>query len=138
MQWDAYIAQTPASDDQKVQQLRAACTKDLLQRVYDCGNFAQLNTVNLFIEKMKELSVVKVHKTIHMVQLWKMTQQPAESVRAFAARITGKADLCDLTVICPKDNCNTRAPYRDEVVLQVLLQGMFDQDVRARTPDLLL
>ena len=30
MQWTAYIAQTPASDDQKVEQLRAACEKDLL------------------------------------------------------------------------------------------------------------
>ena len=30
MQWDAYIAQTAVSDDQKVQQLRAACAKDFL------------------------------------------------------------------------------------------------------------
>jgi hypothetical protein len=39
MQWTAYIAQTPASDSQKVEQLRAACDKDLLQRVYDSGSF---------------------------------------------------------------------------------------------------
>ena len=31
MHWTAYIAQTPASDSQKVEQLRAACDKDLLQ-----------------------------------------------------------------------------------------------------------
>lgn len=133
MQWDAYIEQTTVSDDQQVQQLRAACTKDLLQRVYDCGNFTQLNTVNLLLAKLKELSVVKIQKTIHMVQLWKMTQESTESVRAFAARITGKADLCEMTVTCPKQCCNTKAPYRDEVVLQVLLQGMADQDILART-----
>ena len=40
MQWNAYIAQTPASDIQKVQQLWAACDKDLLQRVYDCETFS--------------------------------------------------------------------------------------------------
>ena len=124
MQWDAYIDQTPASEDQELQQLRAACDKDLLQRVYDCGNFAALNTVDLLIVKMKELAVVKIHKTVHMVQLWKMTQEPSESVRAFSARITGKADLCEMTVTCPKQQCNTKASYRDEVVLQVLLQGM--------------
>ena len=49
MQWEAYIAQTPASDAQLVQQLRAACDKDLLQRVYDCGTFDSLNTTALLI-----------------------------------------------------------------------------------------
>ena len=36
MQRDAYIDQTPYSDEHKVQQLRAACDKDLLQRLYGC------------------------------------------------------------------------------------------------------
>ena len=75
MQWDAYIDQTPASDEQKVQQLRAACDKDLLQRLYDCGSFASLTTVQLLLVKMKELAVNSVHKTIHMVHLWKMAQE---------------------------------------------------------------
>ena len=82
---------------------------------------------------MKELSVITIHKTIHMVQLWKMVQQSDESIRAFAARISGKADLCDLHVTCTKVGCATKVPYRDEVILQVLLQGMNDQNIRART-----
>ena len=45
MQWEAYIAQTNASTVQQVQQLRAACEKELLQRVYDCGIFSSLDTV---------------------------------------------------------------------------------------------
>ena len=69
MQWEAYIAQTPASDIQKLQQLRAACDKDLLQRVYDCGTFNSLDTTALLISKMKELSVITIHKTILMLQL---------------------------------------------------------------------
>ena len=133
MQWEAYIAQTPASEEQKVHQLRAACDKDLLQRVYDCGNFPNLNSVNLLLQKMKELAVVKVHKVIHMVHLWRMTQEPSETIRAFAARVTGKADLCEMKVTCPSANCSTKVPYRDEVVMQVLLQGMADKDIRART-----
>eukprot|EP00092_Neocalanus_flemingeri_P103983 GFUD01133121.1.p1 GENE.GFUD01133121.1~~GFUD01133121.1.p1 ORF type:complete len:120 (-),score=23.55 GFUD01133121.1:44-403(-) len=72
MQWGAYIAQTHASDIQKVQQLRAACDKDLLQRVYDCGTFASLDTMDLFLSKMKELAVITIHKTIHMVHMWKL------------------------------------------------------------------
>ena len=101
--------------------------------MYDCGTFSSLDTVELLLSKMKELAVVTVHKTIHMVHLWKMTQESDERIRAFAARITGKADLCEMTVDCPKTGCDTKASYRDEVVLQVLLQGMSDKDVRART-----
>ena len=100
MQWVAYIDQTPASDEQKVQQLRAACDKDLLQRLYDCGSFVTLTTVQLLLVKMKELAVISVHKTIHMVQLWKMAQESTESIRAFAARITCKSDLCELSFMC--------------------------------------
>ena len=133
MQWNAYIAQTNASQEQQVQQLRAACDKGLLQRVYDSGNFDSLNTVALLLAKMKDLSVLTIHKTIHMVHLWKMMQEASESIRAFCARVTGKADLCEMTVSCTSETCDTKVPYRDEVVLQVLLQGMCDKDVRART-----
>ena len=104
MQWTAYIDQTPASDTQKVEQLRAACDKDLLQRVYDSGSFSSLNTVALLLDKMKELAVIKVHKTIHMVHMWRMAQESSETIRAFAARITGKANLCEMNVPCPTLN----------------------------------
>ena len=80
MQWKAYIEQTPASETQKVEQLRAACDTNLLQRVYDSGSFDSLITTDLLLAKMKELSVKKVHKTIHMVHMWKMIQEPSEGV----------------------------------------------------------
>ena len=38
-----------------------------------------------------------------------------------------------MTVSCTSETCDTKVPYRDEVVLQVVLQGMCDKDVRART-----
>ena len=51
----------------------------------------------------------------------------------FVRKYNGKADLCDLHVTCTKVGCATKVPYRDEVILQVLLQGMNDQNIRART-----
>ena len=132
LKWIAYISQTNASPDQKLQQLRAACHQDLLQRVYDAGNFTGLNTVELLLASMKKLSVQIVHKTIHMMNMWRMQQEADETIRAFEARITGTADLCDMQVTCTKTGCGTTVPYRDPVVLQVLLKGMHDQDIRAR------
>ena len=52
----------------------------MLERVYE--------TMVLLLAKMKELAVITIHKTIHMVHLWKMNQESGEFVRAFAVRIT--------------------------------------------------
>ena len=38
-----------------------------------------------------------------------------------------------MTVSCTSETCDNKVPYRDQVVLQVVLQGMCDKDVRART-----
>ena len=132
LKWRAYIAQATASSEQKLQQLRAACQHDLLQRVYDAGNFLSLNTEDLFLAAMKKLAVRVIHKTIHMMNMWRMHQDPDETIRAFEARITGTADLCNMKVKCTATGCTTETSYRDPVVLQVLLKGMRDQDIRAR------
>ena len=48
-QWKAYISQTVVQEATKVQQLRAACTDDLLRRVYDAGDLASMNTEELLM-----------------------------------------------------------------------------------------
>ena len=57
IKWTAYISQNDVTPEQKLQQLRAACHPDLLQRVYDAGNFPNLNTDVLLLAAMKKLSV---------------------------------------------------------------------------------
>ena len=52
-----------------------------------------------------------------------------ESIRAFAARITGTAVLCGMIVKC---SCGLEISYRDKVVLQILLHGMRDNDSRSK------
>ena len=64
-QWKAYISQTPVSESVKVQQLRAACEDDLLRRVYDAGNLADMNTETLLLTQIKKIAVRVVHKTLH-------------------------------------------------------------------------
>ena len=132
MQWDAYISQGPVTAEQKLHQLQAACEKDLLQRMYDAGSFRDLNTEEFFITQLKKLAVLVVHRSIHALNMWKMQQQPEEQIRAFAARITGTADLCNMTIPCPGATCSEVVSYRDPVVLQSLLHGMRDDDIRIR------
>ena len=46
--------------------------------------------------QMKKIAVRVVHQTLHLQMLWKMSQDPDESVRAFVSRLVGTAELCDL------------------------------------------
>ena len=131
-QWDAYISQTTVSEQVKVQQLRAACDDDLLRRVYDAGDLASLDTEALLLGQVKKIAVRVVHKTRHLQNMWAMVQSPEESIRAFASRLVGTAELCDMFVTCSKVGCNQKTSYRDNVVMQALLRGMHDGDIRTR------
>ena len=131
-QWCAYISQTPVSEAVKVQQLRAACEDDLLRRVYDAGDLASMTTESLLLAQIKKIAVRVVHKTLHLQNLWSMFQSPEESIRAFTSRLVGTAELCDLYVECSRAGCTQKTSYRDAVILQALLKGMHDTDIRTR------
>ena len=66
------------------------------------------------------------------MNIWEMCQTENENIWAFASRIIGVADLCDLKVPCTAAGCEATPSYRDEKVLQVLLKGMADLEIRSR------
>ena len=132
-QWTAYISQQAGlREEVKVQQLQAACDQALLRRVYDDGGLAALDTEAKLLAKVKKLAVRVVHKTLHMQNLWNMIQQTEEPIRAFASRLTGTAELCDFTMTCSSDTCNHKNSYKDQMIMQALLKGMSDTDIRTR------
>ena len=59
-----------------------------------------------------------------------MVQQPEENIRAFNARLTGTAEMCGMLVKC--NTCQVDISYRDEVVRQIIITGMFNLDIRQR------
>ena len=132
IEWRSYIGQTAATPENKLLQLRAACDEELRQRVYDSGNYSGLDTENKFLARMKELAVIKIHKSVHLMNLYRMVQDSDEAIRAFVARVTGTADMCGMTVKCPTEGCNTDVSFRDEVVKQVVIHGMSNMDIKQR------
>ena len=132
IQWDNYIKQSAVSESVKLMQLQAACDDNLRQRVFDTGTYSSLTTEAQFLEKMKELSVIVVHKSIHLMNLWKMRQESDEPIRAFAARATSTADMCNMIVKCSSPTCDTDVCYRDHVVHQIIIHGMRNNDIRVR------
>ena len=132
IQWDNYIQQSVVSPAVQLMQLQAACDDSLRQRIFDTGSYSSLTSVALFLAKMKELSVILVHKSIHMMNLWKMSQQSDEPIRAFAARLTATADMCGMVITCPNQTCAKEVVFRDKVVHQMLIHGLRDNDIRVR------
>ena len=129
LQWLNYINQTHETDTVKLTQLQAACSEPLRQRVFDTGLYSTLSTPELFLAKMEELAVVKVHKSVHLRNLWRMSQQPDETIRAFVARLTATADMCGMTVTC---TCEKEVSYRNNVLQQLVINGMRDNEIRIR------
>ena len=74
------ITQTAVSPQEQLLQLRAACTDDLLRLVYEAGDFSQITTAHLLLNKMKLLAVKKVHKIRHMTNMWEMSQSEGERI----------------------------------------------------------
>ena len=111
-------------------QLQAACSDSLRQRVFDTGTYSSLTTAEQFLTKMKELAVIVVHKSIHLMNLWKMAQQSDEPIRAFAARVTNTADMCAMSIKCPNPTCAKDVVYRDHVVHQMIIHGMYNNNIR--------
>ena len=72
IQWENYIKQGVVSPEVKLMQLQAACDDKLRQRIFDTGIYTSLTTAETFLVKMKDLVVIIVHKSIHLMNLWKM------------------------------------------------------------------
>ena len=132
IEWQSYIGQAPSTPENKVLQLRAACDDDLRQRIYDSGDYSGLDTEEKFLARMKDLAVIRIHKSVHLMNLYRMSQESDEGIRAFVARVTGTADMCGMTIKCPKHGCGTQVSYRDEVVKQVIIHGMGNTEIKQR------
>ena len=100
-----------------------------MQRVFDTGMYANLETSELFLEKMKELAVFTVFKAVHLCNLYQLTQESENTIHAYVSRVTATADMCGMTMKC---TCGLDNSYRDLVVHQLVIHGMRDQEIRQR------
>ena len=132
IEWQSYIGKTPTTPDNKLLQLCAACDDELRQRIYDSGDYAGLDTEIKFLARMKDLAVIRIHKSVHLMNLYRMAQESDKGIRAFVARVMGTADMCGMVVRCPKDGCHTEVSYRDKVVKQVIIHGMINLEIKQR------
>lgn len=88
------------------------------------------------MKTLKALAVIPVALGVVRSELMAMQQDPEEPFRTFAARVQGKAETCEFHTkyngVC--DHCNSGYSgdvyYTDEVIRDVLLNGIADLDIR--------
>ena len=82
---------------------------------------------------MKSLAVIPVSIGVIRAELSKMSQDADEQFRTFAAKVRGKAETCAFST-CVKCSCGLDiiADYTNEVIIDVLLAGIYDTDIRLK------
>ena len=79
------------------------------------------------LEAMRALAVVPVATCVLRAELLSLRQERDETFRAFAARVRGKAETCEFRAMC---SCKKSVDYTDHVIVDVLLSGINDPDIR--------
>ena len=79
------------------------------------------------LSAMRRLAVIPVATGVLRSDLMQMRQLRDEPLRAFAARVRGKADTCAFTIDC---TCGLKINYTDHMIRDTLLNGIADDEIR--------
>ena len=136
--WDAFRTGSGISDDSAPGQL-LECTGERLGNVLLRAHpdFTSQSLTDALVT-LKSIAVIPVALGVIRSELASMRQDPDESFRTFAAQVQGKAETCEFKTnfhkACP--TCATRVTgevyYTDEVIRDVLLNGIADMDIRRK------
>ncbi len=125
--WGMFTASTVIGQEELNSQLLACCDTELENALYqNCPDLAGATEATL-LQSIKDLSVIEVAETVRVTELLSMRQAHGEPVRAFVARLRGKAQICPFQVKCGA--CNVKILYADHIVRWVLLAGLASPDI---------
>ena len=72
---------------------------------------------------------MSVAVSVLRTELLSLKQDHGETILAFASKALGKARNCKLKVKCPQGH---EADYSDDMVKQVILAGMYDDEIKRK------
>ena len=130
-QWVRYTKGTNITGEQAILQLWAACSPVLQRSLHNSGAAKILESDKL-LDIIQTIAVKRRNNLVNVVEFTGIGQHRDEKINAFAARLNGKADLCDLTVDCHRPGCNTAVSFKDKLMMYQLLRGLSDTDIQAR------
>ena len=129
-EWSRYKRQTGVTGQQLLDKLWSCMTEELRQLAFAEGGSVELKTETDMLARIKKLSVVTLHPSVHIVSLHELRQQSDENTQTFAARVKGIAGSCSLTKQCP--GCQETVSFCEETCYHKVLSGLSDQSMKER------
>ena len=134
--WDAFRKGTGIDNTTASSQLLECATDGLMNIVLRASPTFVSLPIDDALKVLKSLAVVPVALGVLRSDLASLRQDPDEPFRAYAARVQGKAETCEFKVSFNGSCAKCHAPftgevyYVDEVIRDVLLNGIADIDIR--------
>ena len=92
-------------------ELFECCSKELGDDIIRENRLLLDGTEKELLTAIKRLAVIPIAKTVRRSDVLQMRQDHDESVRAYYARVEGKADTCAYIVTCTHASCNKKIDY---------------------------
>ena len=134
--WDTFRVGSGITNQTAPSQLLECTTEKLGNVVLRAHPGFTRMTIDDALATLKSIAVIPVALGVLRSELAAMRQDPDETFRTFAARVQGKAETCEFKTAY-HTNCsecqtvlNGEVYYTDEVIRDVLLNGISDMDIR--------
>ena len=125
--WDVFKAGSGIDDASAPTQLFQCAGTDLGDSLLKANANATNETLPELMAAMRSLAVIPVATCVLRTELLQLHQERDEQVRAFAARVRGKAETCAFSTKC---SCGLFADYTDHAIRDVIVNGLYDSDIR--------
>ena len=126
--WRAYKIMAGIGAATANQHFRDSLPHEVGKMLYSTyGEAADNQTELVLIENVKKLAVRSRNKLASVVELVQLRQEAEQPVEAFLAKLKVLSRQCNLKKAC---TCRLEVDFSDEIVLNQLLAGLYDDEVR--------
>ena len=113
-----------------VQQLFQCCDDDLGDAILRGNPTAADGTESQLLAAIKQMAVIPIAVSVRRAEFLATKQDHGENVRAFYAKVRGKANTCSYSITCSSDTCNQVIDFTDIMVKDVVVAGLADEEIK--------
>ena len=93
---------------------------------FKANSNATLEPLRSLLSPVRLLAVILVATCVLRIELLQLHQERDEALRAFTARVRGKAETCAFSAVC---ECGETMDYIDHIFREALLKGIYDLNI---------
>ena len=130
-QWERYKRSTKILGQEAIDQLWACASEELSRQCHDAGVNKDTSEKDL-LDMLRLCSIRAQNKLVNVVEFLNSSQNVEEPIAKFISRVRGQSKVCDFTVKCTKEGCDTVISYSDQLCAHVIVRGLEDPDIQER------